>query len=70
VDRYTVKFILKEPFVWLVNVLANPYSTWIIAPEVVQQFGDLKKTGERHRDWSLHPGALRAECEDGVQTQS
>src|SRR5215470_11288074 len=43
VDRYTVKFLLKEPFVWLLNVLANPYSTWIIAPEVVQQFGDLKK---------------------------
>ena len=43
VDRYTVKFLLKEPFVWLVNVLANPRSTWIIAPEVVQQFGDLKK---------------------------
>jgi len=43
VDRYTVKFVLQEPFVWLVNVLANPYSTWIIAPEVVQQFGDLKK---------------------------
>jgi ABC-type transport system substrate-binding protein len=43
VDRYTVQFRLKEPFVWLVNVLANPYSTWIIAPEVVQQFGDLKK---------------------------
>jgi len=43
VDRYTVKFLLKEPFVWLVNVLANPYSTWIIAPEVVEQFGDLKK---------------------------
>ena len=43
VDRYTVKFILKEPFVWLVNVLANPHGTWIIAPEVVQQFGDLKK---------------------------
>src|SRR5439155_7323624 len=43
VDRYTVKFLLKEPFVWLVNVLANPQGTWIIAPEVVQQFGDLKK---------------------------
>jgi peptide/nickel transport system substrate-binding protein len=42
VDRYTVKFLLKEPFVWLVNVLANPLGTWIIAPEVVQQFGDLK----------------------------
>src|SRR2546426_3057090 len=44
VDRYTVKFLLKEPFVWLVNVLANPYSTWIIAPEVVEKFGDLKKS--------------------------
>jgi peptide/nickel transport system substrate-binding protein len=43
VDRYTVQFRLKEPFVWLVNVLANPWGTWIIAPEVVQQFGDLKK---------------------------
>jgi len=43
VDRYTVKFLLTEPFVWLLNVLANPYSTWIIAPEVVEQFGDLRK---------------------------
>ena len=43
VDRYTVKFVLKEPFVWLVDVLANPRSMWIIAPEVVQQYGDLKK---------------------------
>jgi peptide/nickel transport system substrate-binding protein len=43
VDRYTVKFLLKEPYVWLVNMLANPRSMWIVAPEVVQQFGDLKK---------------------------
>src|SRR3989454_6731089 len=43
VDRYTVKFLLKEPYVWLVNALAYPWSMWIIAPEVVQQFGDLKK---------------------------
>jgi peptide/nickel transport system substrate-binding protein len=43
VDRYTVKFLLKEPYVWLLDVLANPRSMWIIAPEVVQQFGDLKK---------------------------
>jgi peptide/nickel transport system substrate-binding protein len=43
VDRYTVKFVLKEPYVWLVDVLANPRSMWIVAPEVVQQFGDLKK---------------------------
>jgi len=43
VDRYTVKFVLKEPFVWLVHVLASPNAMWIIAPEVVEQFGDLKK---------------------------
>jgi peptide/nickel transport system substrate-binding protein len=43
VDRYTVKFVLKEPFVWLVETLANPVGTWIVAPEVVHQFGDLKK---------------------------
>ena len=43
VDRYTVKFVLKEPFVWLVDTLAYPWSTWIVAPELVQQYGDLKK---------------------------
>src|SRR5881409_3223209 len=34
VDRYTVKFVLKEPFVWLAHRLANPEGMWIIAPEV------------------------------------
>jgi peptide/nickel transport system substrate-binding protein len=43
VDRYTVKFLLKEPFVWLLDVLANAMCMWIIAPEVVEQYGDLKK---------------------------
>src|SRR5215467_5927371 len=43
VDRYTVKFLLKEPFVWLLDTLASPLCTWIIAPEVVKQYGDLKK---------------------------
>jgi len=42
-DRYTVKFVLNKPYVWFVDVLAMPHSMWIIAPEVVQQFGDLKK---------------------------
>src|SRR5436189_6203599 len=42
VDRYTVQFLLKEPFVWLIETLANPIM-WIIAPEVVDTFGDLKK---------------------------
>ncbi len=43
VDRYTVKFVLKEPYVWLVSALAYPWGMWIVAPEVVQQYDDLKK---------------------------
>ena len=43
VDRYTVRFRLKEPFVWLVNVLANPTGTWIVPREVVEKYGDLKR---------------------------
>jgi peptide/nickel transport system substrate-binding protein len=43
VDRYTVKFVLKEPYVWFLSVLAYPQSMWIVAPEVVQQYGDLKR---------------------------
>jgi ABC-type transport system substrate-binding protein len=33
VDRYTVKFLLKEPFVWLLDILANAMMMWIVAPE-------------------------------------
>src|SRR5919198_1177261 len=43
VDRYTVKFLLKEPFVWLLDVLANAMCVWIVAPEVAKQYGDFKK---------------------------
>ena len=43
VDRYTVKFLLKEPYVWLIDVLANPRSMWILAPEVLEKYGDFKK---------------------------
>jgi len=37
-----VQFRLTEPDVWLVHILAQP-RLWIIAREVVEQFGDLKK---------------------------
>jgi peptide/nickel transport system substrate-binding protein len=43
VDRYTVRFVLSEPYVWLPNKLANALCTWIVAPEVVDKYGDLKK---------------------------
>src|ERR671934_1777901 len=43
VDRYTVQFLLKEPYVWLLDVLATSKAMWIIAREVVEHYGDLKK---------------------------
>src|SRR5262245_61854069 len=41
-DTHTVKFTLKEPFAWFLDSLASP-STWIIAKEAVEQYGDLKR---------------------------
>jgi peptide/nickel transport system substrate-binding protein len=42
VDKHTVKFTTKEPFAWFVDALAST-STWIVAKECVEKFGDLKK---------------------------
>ncbi len=42
-DRYTVKFTLKEPYVWFLDMLANSHAVAIIAKECVEKFGDLKK---------------------------
>ncbi|PYM75783.1 MAG: hypothetical protein DME03_10340, partial [Candidatus Rokuibacteriota bacterium] len=41
-DRYTVKFTLKEPFAWFLDALAST-SAWLIAREAVEKFGDLKR---------------------------
>ena len=43
VDKHTVRFTLKEPFAWFLDVLANPMAVAIIAKEVVDKLGDLKK---------------------------
>src|SRR5499427_3948114 len=43
VDRYTVKFVMKEPFSWLLEALATPMAVPIVARECVEKFGDLKK---------------------------
>ena len=40
-DKYTVKFTLKEPNAWFLNRLAST-STWIVARECVEKYGDLK----------------------------
>jgi peptide/nickel transport system substrate-binding protein len=42
-DKYTVKFTLKAPYVWFLDMLANSHAVAIIAKECVEKFGDLKK---------------------------
>jgi peptide/nickel transport system substrate-binding protein len=42
-DKYTVKLTLKQPFVWLLDMLSNPHAVAIVAKEVVEKHGDLKK---------------------------
>src|SRR5215813_5521170 len=42
VDRSTVKFTLKEPFAWFLDMLANPMAVAIVAKECVDKCGDLK----------------------------
>ena len=43
VDKYTVKFTLKEPYVWFLDMVSNPMALAIIPREAVEKFGDLKK---------------------------
>jgi peptide/nickel transport system substrate-binding protein len=42
VDRHTVRFTLREPYAWFLDALAST-STWIVAREAVEKFGDLKR---------------------------
>jgi len=41
-DKYTVRFMLNEPFGWFLDYLANTVM-WIVPREAVEQFGDLKR---------------------------
>lgn len=42
-DKHTVRFTLKEPFAWFLDMLANPMAVAIVARECVEKLGDLKK---------------------------
>ena len=42
-DKHTVKFTLKEPYVWFLDMLANSHAVAIVARECVEKFTDLKK---------------------------
>ena len=46
-----MRFTLKEPFAWFLDMLANPMAVAIVARECVEKFGDLKKPEavDRHR---------------------
>jgi peptide/nickel transport system substrate-binding protein len=43
VDKHTVKFTLKEPFVWFLDMVSNPHAVAIVAKEVLDKHGDFKK---------------------------
>ena len=42
IDRHTVRFTMKEPFAWFLDMLANPMAVCIVARECVEKFGDLR----------------------------
>ena len=42
-DKYAVRFTLKEPYAWFLDVLAIPMACAIVAREAVEKFGDLRK---------------------------
>jgi len=42
-DKYTAKFVLKQPWSGLIEVLTVP-TQWVFAKEIVDRDGDLKKT--------------------------
>src|SRR5262249_2489799 len=41
-DRYTVRFTLRETYAWLLDILASPMVVVIVAAECVEKFGDLR----------------------------
>jgi peptide/nickel transport system substrate-binding protein len=43
VDKYTVKFTLKEPYAWFLDTLASPMVVGMVNKESSEKFGDLKK---------------------------
>ena len=43
VDKYTVKFTLKEPSAWFLDTLASPMVVGMVNKETSEKFGDLKK---------------------------
>ncbi|MBM4439863.1 MAG: ABC transporter substrate-binding protein [Candidatus Rokubacteria bacterium] len=43
VDKYTVRFTLKEPYAWFLETLASPMVVAIVNKEASEKYGDLKK---------------------------
>ena len=60
-DKYTVRFTLKEPFAWFLDMLANPMAMAIVAARVRREVRRPQegRVGRRHR--ALDAGQLPAE---------
>ncbi|MGH2721948.1 MAG: ABC transporter substrate-binding protein [Actinomycetota bacterium] len=43
VDKHIVKFTLKEPSAWFLDMLANPMAVCVVAKETLDKLGDFKK---------------------------
>ena len=66
-DRYTVRFVTKEPFAWFLDSAAHLY---ILAKEVGEKYGDFKKAESMigTGPWMLE--RVRAERQGRVRPQS
>ena len=74
VDKYTVKFTLKEPFAWFLDMLANPMAVAIVAKEVRREVRRPQEGGggDRHRplDARQLPAQRRASPSCATRTTS
>ena len=68
-DNYTIKITLSEPYVPILNNLAN-HTALILAKEVEAQFGDFTKPETDHRDGALHAQGAPGRCQGRVRPQS
>src|SRR5205807_8173842 len=41
-DKYTVKFTLREPFAWFLDMVSNPHAVPMVARAVGDTYGDVK----------------------------
>ena len=66
VDKYTVKFTLKEPYVWFLDMVSNPMALAIIGFFVLEKFIHLHHRLEAPAHGHIRPVALMNLVGDGI----